>query len=714
MVNAAMLEEIIVTAQKKSQVIRDVPISISLTTGETLDKMSIRGFEELSASIPNVTIAENATQDSVTIRGIGSGANHGFEQSVGTFVDGVYFGRGRSSRSPFLDIESVEILKGPQGVLFGKNTIAGALNISTREPTYDFEGSIEGEYFEADDSWAVTAIVSGPLSETVAGRLVVKRAESDGFVDNITTGKNEPEKEESFIRASLAWDASDKLNVAAKFESSSYDVVGRSMQLVEAGPFLGLYQSVDPNFEQKLDYKRSVTHSAFESDYDDTEAQNATITVRYDLENVSFVSVSAYVGYEYDNSIPANFAAGIDTAAKGYDEEFSQFSQELRLESNSDGNFEYNVGVFYQTEEVDHLQDFAFDTTQGRADGFPLPPFVGVTQFDLVQDTDSLAIFGQGTWHFSDAVRATFGLRYTKDEKDMDFVQRTTGSLPFPNRAIEDKREDTSTTPSLNVQWDITDNTMVYASYSEGFKSGGFDFESAGQFEEETVEAYEFGLKSSLLDGAAELNVAYFNSEFEDLQVSAWNGQTFITGNAATSITKGVEIDGRWQLTDSLLLTGAVAFTDASYDDFTNAVCNTPQQLAHGLATGLNPNTCQQDLSGKPLQFAPDWAGNVGLEYVSAMESGLEWTVNLDVNFSDNYFTALDLDPVSEQDSFTKVNLRIQLASDEDTWSVALLAKNLTDEKTTNWVNDVPFFRGAYFGAIDPPRSVGIQGKYRF
>ncbi len=230
--SAQQLEEVVVTAQKREQSLQDVPISVSVTAAERLDEFSIGGLEELSASIPNATIAENATQDSVTIRGIGSGANQGFEQPVGTFIDGVYFGRGRSSRSPFLDVERVEVLKGPQGVLFGKNTIAGALNITTRKPTDELEGSLEAQYFEGDNSYGVTGIVSGPLTDRVAGRAVVKYSDADGFMDNRATGDDDPEVEDTLIRIALAFDASDRLRLDLKGEMSSYDVDGRQIQML--------------------------------------------------------------------------------------------------------------------------------------------------------------------------------------------------------------------------------------------------------------------------------------------------------------------------------------------------------------------------------------------------------------------------------------------------------------------------------------------------
>lgn len=708
--SAQGLEEIVVTAQKREQNLQDVPISVSVTSGERLEKFSINSLEELSGTLPNVTIAENATQDSVTVRAIGSGANHGFEQSVGTFIDGVYFGRGRSSRTPFLDVERVEILKGPQGVLFGKNTIAGALNITTRKPSDELEGYLEGEFFEGDESMGITGMVSGPFSENAAGRLVAHYAKSDGYVDNVAPGGNQHERETSVVRGSLNFDPSDNLNIAIKAEIATFDVDGRHFQMVEGGARTANYQSVDPNYEQNLDYTRSVNNAVFGNDYDYTDSQNLTATIKYDFDSVSLVSTTGFVGYEYNNNTPANFAANIETATKYYDEEHSQFSQELRLESDLGGDFDYIVGLFYQTEEIDHVQDFAFDTAQGRADGFPLPPFVGNSNYDLTQNTDSIALFANGAWSITDNLRAAIGIRYTDDSKDLDFIQTTTGVLPFPTRSANNTIDDSDTTPSLSIQYDAGDDTMLYATFSQGFKSGGFDFESGNPFEAETVDSIEIGFKSLLMDGTLELNAALFDSAFENLQVAAWNGTSFVTSNAAEATTQGLEVDFRWQLSDTVNLSGAMAILNAEYDSFTAAICNAPQQVQWGIDTGTNPNTCQQDLSGKPLQFAPDYAGNLNLEFENELANGLNLTTVIGVEFSDAYFAALDLDPISEQDSYAKLNARVQLSSAEN-WSVSLVGKNLTDEGTTTWINDVPFFRGSYFGSIDPPRSIGIQGR---
>ena len=712
---AAQLEEVVVTAQKRVESLQDVPISVHVTSGEKLNEFSIKGLSELSASIPNVHIGENATQDSVTIRAIGSGANHGFEQSVGTFIDGVYFGRGRSSRSPFLDAERVEVLKGPQGVLFGKNTIAGALNITTRKPGDEFEGSVEAEYFDGDDSYGFTGVVSGPISDTVGARLVARVADRNGYVQNLATGKDDPREEEWLVRAIVTFQPADQWDITLKAEISSFDQDGRAFQLASGGVVSGLMSAFDPNFEDNLNYKRSINSAVWGDDFDYTDSQNITATVRYDFDTVSVVSTTALVGYEYENLIGGHFIANIDLGAKMYDEEHKQFSQEIRFESNLDGDFQYLAGVFYQTETIDHFQAFGFNTVATwTALGGQFPFADGSRIWDLEQDTDSVAAFAQGTWTINNRLRASLGLRYTKDEKDFTFSRFLVGQpFPFPDGPSYDAKEDrddSDVTPSANIQWDATDEIMIYASYSEGFKSGGFDFESAIEFEEETVDAWEIGIKSVLADGSVELNAALFRSEFTGLQTAAWIIDHFETGNAGVAVTEGLEVDFRWQINDKLMLSGAVAWLSAEYDEFEDGNCS-----YFGGANGLCTPGLPFDQTGDSLSFAPDYSGSVSLEYVDDISDSLELTLNVGIDFSDAYFTAVDLDPATEQDSFAKLNARVQLAS-IDHWSVALVGKNLTEEKTTTWVNDHPVFNnhGAYFAQIDPPRSIGLQVKYQF
>jgi iron complex outermembrane receptor protein len=296
----------------------------------------------------------------------------------------------------------------------------------------------------------------------------------------------------------------------------------------------------------------------------------------------------------------------------------------------------------------------------------------------------------------------------------------------------------------------VGEDTMLYATVSTGFKGGGFDaaYNRRGPtvrtgnlltgepdggvvetgvtsdvlvYDEETVLAYEIGAKMGLLGGAATLNFAVFRMEYEDLQTSALVGEVFVVGNAGEAISQGVEIDGRWLLTEELTIGASVGYLDAYYDEFAGAPCTIPQVTE----PESNPGCLRedgtsgpgggQDLTDETLLFAPDWSGNLNAEYIAPIGDNLELRFNVDVNYTDEFESALDLDPNTHHDSATKVNGRIALASTADTWSVALIGKNLTDKDTRVWNNDVPTnASNSYFGVPERPRSIAIQARYRF
>ncbi len=726
-----VLEEIVVTARKRAESLDNVPISVSVTSGEKLEDMGIGDLEELSAYTPNLQINQNATQQTVTIRGIGSGANQAFEQSVGTYIDGVYFGRGRSARNPFFDIERVEILKGPQGILFGKNTIAGAINITTRKPTDEFEAHLMGEYFSDVDQWGVTGIVSGPLSDTLQARIAANHQSEGGYIDNNFAGGDETDVDEYVVRGTAVWEATAALRISLKAEVSSYDVDGRTAQLVAAPEQLArFYAANDPEFETTLDFQNSTPGD----DFDNTDTANVTLVLEYDVNNsLTITSIASYVEYDFQNNIPAEFAPIVDYAEQSNRQDHKQLSEELRFHyTNNDSRFEFLGGIYYQSEELNIEETFNFNFSKLIALGVRLFPLDSSIITFYHQDTESYAIFGEGTYGITDRLRLSVGLRYSHDDKDVDkeLVIATLGTqTPDPRQfplaarigrkphAYMLDRTDTDLSPSVGVQFDLTDDGMIYATYSEGYKSGGFDAQNVGgaldlaAFDPEEVDAWEIGGKFTFLDGAAKLNIAYFENQYKNLQVSAWNGFSFIVENAASAVSRGVEADIKWQATENLFIAGAIAWLDAGYDSFPAAVCTAPQQLAFA-AAGLGPaGQCTQDLSGGDLQFSPNVAGNINAEYVMPIMDNYLLTLQGDVNFTSSYHTALDLDPLAEQGGFAKLNARLELAGEDDRWSVAIVGKNLTDRKTTTWVNDIPVFRGGYFGFIDPPRSVGVQAR---
>lgn len=725
----AVLEEVTVTARKRAESLVDVPVSISVTSGEKLEQLSLRGLEDLSGFTPNLQVNENATQQTVTIRGVGSGANQAFEQSVGTYVDGVYFGRGRSARNLFFDMERVEIIRGPQGLLFGKNTIAGAVNVTTRRPTEELEAYLEGEYFGGTGQAGVTAVVSGPLADNVRARLAGHYKSEEGYVRNTFTGEREAAREEFIIRAVGVWEIGDSLDFTFKGEISSYDVDGRTAQNVQAGPLAAVYPTFDPRFETNLDFYSSTPGD----DFDNTDTGNLTLRANWAMDDeLTITYISGYTAYDFANNIPAEFTPVPDYAEQSNRQDHWQISQELRTHYvAADGRLEFLGGVYFAYEDLDIEETFNFNLPALRAVGGAAPPLDASVITFFSQDTESYAVFGEAQFSPMEQLRLSAGVRYTYDAKDMDkellVAARGTqtrapeqegfaaaiGRIPHQHNL---ERSDKRLTPAVGVQFDVTDYAMLYGSWSRGFKAGGFDAQNSGgnldlaAYDSEKADSFEAGAKFDFLDGAARLSLNYFYTDFNDLQVSAWNGLVFTVANAASATSMGVEADGSWQVTENFNVGGSAAWLHAEYDDFPNATCTAPQQIAFAARTGLPAGRCaENDLSSRDLQFSPKMAGNVNASLLLPLLDAFRVTLQGDLNFTTSYHTALDLDPVAKQGGFVKLNMRLELASLNERLSVAVVGKNLTDRKTTTWVNDMPVLRGAYFGFVDPPRSVGVQ-----
>ena len=780
------LEEIIVTATKRVEGLQEVPIAISVIDGEQIENKSINSMEDLSRYIPNVHMGEASTGTQIFIRGIGSGVNYGFEQSVGTFVDGVYFGRGRSARGKFLDLERVEILKGPQSTLFGKNTIAGAMNITTAQPTQEFQGYVSAGYTSELEATTITSVISGSLSDSVRGRLAVRAYDDKGYVKNLAAdGDDGPQNESIYTRATLAIDVNEDWTATIKAEHGYVDVVGRQSMTAQTdtslatGAAAGLYKSPfgSTNFEAGFGYTTYFQNVRNMPLFDDTESNIFQVTLDGVFGEHGVKAVLGYTDYEFTNSLDSDFSP-LRMINRGRTEQHEQFSAELIISSPSDDKFEYLTGAFYQTEELSNERYSHVDLSAvpgvengifGRLNavgflggGFTLATHSGILDAtasnSFRQDADSWSVFAEGTYHISDSFRITAGVRYSEDEKDMsktatvgylnDWLQangyadkvKDTATIPLPAlagayknalnlaapHAYTREREEDHVTGHINFQWDINNDSMVYLEIGNGYKAGGFDEDNGlgreletvngitddlADFEDESVETLEIGAKINLADGRGRLNIAAYTSTYEDVQVSTFDGNAgFVVGNAAESEVQGIETDVLFRLTEEITLNGAFAYLDATYKSFPGAGCNLAQSLVAGRG-------CTQDLSGQPLQFAPDYTANVGINYQTALSSGFLLSADLDYNWSDDIIIGADLDETLIQNSFGKLNARIALTAN-DKWQIAVIGKNLTSEDTFMWGNDIPLgpqgFNGSYFKMIDPPRTFELTARMNF
>jgi outer membrane receptor protein involved in Fe transport len=312
--------------------------------------MGMAELEDVALYIPNVHVAEGGVFPLLFIRGVGSNMNPGFEQSVGTFVDGVYFGRAVYSRASFLDLERVEVLKGPQSTLFGKNTIAGAINITTAQPTERFEGYIEAAFESEVDGTTVSAMLSGPLSDTVRVRVAARKSDDEGWMTNTAVGGvGGPEEDNLAIRGTLEWDASESLVFTLKAERNHYKYLGRPQVISIATPMATfLYQTFgDAGFSPGFDYVRNARTSV-QTEFHDTDASLVQLTALYDWGNLAVTSITAVTGYDYRDSQDADYSALLFLERSRL-EEHEQFSQEFLLTSPGGGAVDLLAGVYFQT-----------------------------------------------------------------------------------------------------------------------------------------------------------------------------------------------------------------------------------------------------------------------------------------------------------------------------------------------------------------------------
>ena len=306
-----VLDEIIVTATKRPVEMQDAPISLSVVMGDKIEAMGMAELEDLALYVPNVHIAEGAITPLLFIRGVGSGMNPGFEQSVGTFVDGVYYGRGQHSRAPFLDLERVEVLKGPQSTLFGKNTIAGAINITTAKPTEEFKGYIDAAFESEVDGTSVSAMLSGPLSDTVRVRVAARKSDDEGWMTNTAAGGvGGPEEDNLAIRGTLEWDASESLVFTLKAERNRYKFLGRPQVISIANPTATfLYRTFgDAGFSPGFDYVRNARTSV-QSEFHDTDASVVQLTALLDWGDFAVTSITAVTVNDYRDSQDGDYIA---------------------------------------------------------------------------------------------------------------------------------------------------------------------------------------------------------------------------------------------------------------------------------------------------------------------------------------------------------------------------------------------------------------------
>ncbi|MBT8080238.1 MAG: TonB-dependent receptor [Gammaproteobacteria bacterium] len=707
--NNLVIDEIVVTSQKREQNLQSVPIAVTAITGEAMRKADIHTLDDITTRTPGFSMGSfNKGQPQLFIRGIGSNADGaGSDVSVVTFLDEVYIGRASGAVFDLFDLERVEVLRGPQGTLFGKNAIGGAVSLHTAKPADDFYGRAEvsvGNF----NARVVRGLVSGPLTDNIFGKITASWRERDGYVTSVTTGDKLSDQQTWGLRGSLRFVPSDTLEVIVTGDYSRSDEFANGRILVgDADPatpdiLWGIGQAAFPDAAN--DFTKTFADNQGVAD---TEIAGLAATVSWDVGPGTLTSITAYRESEYINlddiaSWDLSIADVID-AATFIDEQAEQFSQEIRYTSSSmDDRLQWVAGLYYLREDVQRDENSTVFVAATENTPF------GRSFSRQDNTTDSFSIFADATYDFNDVFSLTVGGRYTSEEKDI----RQIGVTPIvivhtinESYDIMDGESWTAFTPRVVLQLQATDSVFLYASASEGFKSGGYEGTAATEvaartpFDQEDATAFELGAKMDLWNDRLRLNAAVFATDYNDLQVlvrkEAFPGDPLgivITENAADATSNGLELEFQAALFEGFLLSGNYTYLDTSYDNY------------------LEPNGI--DNKGNPLRNAPENSYNIVANYTKDLNSGASFDIRFEFFHSDESFQDPRKEINAAKPEYDLAHLRLSYTTANSGWEFAAWAKNLFDEEYL--MHNFPLQPFGNPGTVGPPRTYGFSATMFF
>jgi iron complex outermembrane receptor protein len=848
----AQVDVITVTAQQREKTLQDTPVAVSAVTGGTLEIAQIRDARDLQTLVPSLSVntAASATNTTFSIRSIGTDTfNPGLESSVGIFVDGVFLARQGAAIGDFLSLERVEVLRGPQSTLFGRNSPAGVVSFITRAPEFEFGG--EGELTVSNfDGFIARGTVTGPIIEdSLAFRIDANYNRRDGFVDNVVDDRDFNNRDRWSLRGQLLWEG----------ENTTVRIIGDYSEIDErccAGPFMfhtPTTQFVIPALGGTLlppdpfNFEIAVNNDVFTN----TEHWGFSGQIDHDFGPFTFTSITAIRDYEEFQNIDADFT-DIDLAGdRLINQRYDTFTQEFRLTSNGGGRLDWLLGAYYYNNTLRHnnqtpfgadLRNFADLATLDTGGNLPAPftggstvAFVealcngfagpvpsgcvpgvyfaqgdGLREEDYLLDTTSWALFGQFDFHLTDRFTVTLGGRYTNEDKDIianvdindpfaaiNFVafggdiifqqlfQPTFGVAPTPanigfiaanfpaqfaafQQGVAAAAADPSTNPFLALTplqfnppstgftasrsednfsgniilaFDLTDNINVYGSYTRGFKPGGFNVSANAaltgvfEFEEETIDAWELGVKGLVFNNTTSFAAALFRQNLNDFQANIFTGTGFGLQNAGEVQITGLEFEFQSQPTDRLLLTGGFTWAwDSKFVSFTRNACPpvpgmfpgllapgifaTPEDVPEGqCGRSINPVSglpiTTQNSSGQDRQ-TPELVASLTGMYTQPINERLEAFIRAEYYHIGERSLAGNLNPLRVEDATNIINGSIGLASPEGNWMLQLWARNLFNEKYLQGNFESVGQPGSLNGYPGDPRTYGLTLRARF
>jgi iron complex outermembrane receptor protein len=708
------IEEVLVSARRRGEErLQDVPVAVSVLSDEVLRKAGITDLSEVASRTPSFTFGQQiGNQQEMVIRGIGTLRLTGSaaEPSVGLFIDEVYVGRRGTATPPLFDLERVEVVRGPQGTLYGKNVVGGAVNLLTAPPSDQTSARVAVSYGQFDvlggrDSWEGSAYVTGALSNALAGRAAVYYRKHDGYSQNILLDERLDDQDSYAVRGSLLFQPSDALDIHVVADFSHNESNGQSRRAVDDPSVPGLGAVVASGL---------LSDNVRESDapwtqWEDQDTAGLTARFDYRLDTDRTLTYLAAVRYGDFNGRYSLVGTGsppsLTDAANGQREKYVGITQDLRLSSSGQGALRWVAGLYFLREDTDII-DNSIATTFLSVLG---PGSVGdILDGEFIYDqeniTKSSAVYGELSWAMSQTLSLTVGGRYTYDDKDyrnrsecLDFGAQPdfifcVAPLGAEFWDIHTSKRWSEFTPKASLDWRASDDALLYVSAARGFKGGGWQGKPATEaaalfpYDPEIAWTYEAGAKTRWADGRVLANVAVFHTSFDDLQVEQLDdsGLSLIIDNAASARIDGIELELQLRPVPALQLWLSGSYLDSEYRDFIDSAGN--------------------DLSGNRLARTPEFRFTGGADYTMPIASDLSLDARVGYQWQDEMPWLVE-NTVFE-DSYGLLDARVALQARDAQWEVALFGKNLTNELYR--LDAIPFL-GDVFSRFGAPRSYGVQ-----
>jgi iron complex outermembrane receptor protein len=713
------LEEIIVTAQRRAESVQDIPVAITAIGASMLAERGISDIEGLTTSVPGLHFSQSGSNSRITLRGIGSEQTTVTgDPGVALHVDGVYQSRASAGGALFYDLARVEVLRGPQGTLYGRNATGGSINLVSQRPEDYLNGDVEfqvGDYSQR----RMRGVINAPLiDDKLLLRVSGQRETRDGYFENLAPGADSLEDRDSVnLRSQLLYLLNEDVEVLLNLTYATDKGAGEGAKLLGDYPaptgfkkFLNLYYpGATPNSDDPWEVRTSGIAKR------DNSSKGATVTLDWDLGSVALKSITAWQEGIVDAVLDADFSDA-DIMNENRYQKSSQTSQELQLSSVGAGPLEWVAGVYWLAEESD--VDYWLNDQGAGLSSLTHPVYQSMIIFPSIDvgldrpayfgnhssiESDSYGAFGQASYSVTDTLKVTAGLRYSEDEKRADINRKEFSKSAMEVFAKEDSWS--KVTWKLGANWQVTDGSMLYASASTGFKSGGFLQQSdADSYDEEKILAWEIGSKNRFYNDRMQANLSAYYYDYTDMQLRTIRDLNSVVTNAGEADVKGIELEILARPIDGLELGAALAYTNAEFavyldDDPLDAI----------------PKSSPLDLSGNDLAHSPDYTANLSAAYTWQLPWG-SLTSSVRYYWSDEvYFSAYNRADRDYQDSYQKTDVSLAFESSDDVWFATMAFQNLENaEVASNYSTGDPSLGGPDRVQWQAPQTVRLSLGYHF